>query len=143
MQTNSSSDKGISAGDKDFNLETIAPNIFVSDIHQTISFYKLLGFQIIESVPHADDPIFVFMKSGSVSVMFQTFESIRGSLPAIKREDGGSLLLYLRLKGIRNLYGRIKDHVTVLSGLEKTFYGATEFSILDNNNYMLTFAEDE
>jgi len=28
-------------------------------------------------------------------------------------------------------------------GLEKTFYGATEFSIADNNNYMITFAEDE
>jgi hypothetical protein len=27
--------------------------------------------------------------------------------------------------------------------LQKTFYGATEFSILDNNNYVLTFAEDE
>ena len=38
---------------------------------------------------------------------------------------------------------RIKNQVTVLQGLEKTFYGATEFSILDNNHYMLTFAEDE
>jgi hypothetical protein len=37
----------------------------------------------------------------------------------------------------------IKDKVTVLKGLEKTFYGATEFSILDNNGYVLTFADDE
>ena len=28
-------------------------------------------------------------------------------------------------------------------GLEKTFYGATEFSIIDNNDYLLTFAEQE
>jgi len=30
-----------------------------------------------------------------------------------------------------------------IKGLEKTFYGATEFSIEDNNGYLLTFAEDE
>jgi uncharacterized glyoxalase superfamily protein PhnB len=33
--------------------------------------------------------------------------------------------------------------VTVVKGLEKQFYGATEFSIKDNNGYVLTFAEDE
>jgi hypothetical protein len=27
----------------------------------------------------------------------------------------------------------------VIKGLEKTFYGATEFSIEDNNGYLLTF----
>jgi len=30
----------------------------------------------------------------------------------------------------------------VIKGLEKTFYGATEFSITDNNGFVLTFAED-
>jgi hypothetical protein len=33
--------------------------------------------------------------------------------------------------------------VNVIKELEKTFYGATEFSIEDNNGYLLTFAEDE
>jgi len=52
-------------------------------------------------------------------------------------------LLYINTKNIRAFFEQIKDRVTVLKGLEKTFYGATEFSILDNNNYVLTFAEDE
>jgi uncharacterized glyoxalase superfamily protein PhnB len=47
------------------------------------------------------------------------------------------------VKNIRAFFEKINDKVTVLHGLEKTFYGATEFSIKDNNNYMLTFAEDE
>ena len=37
----------------------------------------------------------------------------------------------------------VKDNVTIYKGLEKTFYGATEFSIIDINNYVLTFAENE
>lgn len=39
--------------------------------------------------------------------------------------------------------GKIKADVKVIKGLEKTFYGATEFSIQDINGYLLTFAEDE
>jgi hypothetical protein len=37
----------------------------------------------------------------------------------------------------------MKDKVKVVKELEITFYGATEFTILDNNGYLLTFAEDE
>jgi uncharacterized glyoxalase superfamily protein PhnB len=61
----------------------------------------------------------------------------------VNRGNGGSLLLYIKMKNIRAFFDKIQHSVTVLHGLEKTFYGATEFSIKDNNNYMLTFAEDE
>jgi hypothetical protein len=47
------------------------------------------------------------------------------------------------MKAIRAFFEEIKDKVTILHGLETTFYGATEFSIKDNNNFVLTFAEDE
>jgi uncharacterized glyoxalase superfamily protein PhnB len=83
------------------------------------------------------------MVNGSVTVMFQTFESLADDLPEISRTDGGSLLLYINLKNIKHFFDGIKDKVTVLKGLETTFYGATEFSIKDNNGYVLTFAEHE
>jgi len=76
-------------------------------------------------------------------MMFQTLESLGETLPDISRNDGGSLLLYINLKNIRSFYESVKDKVKLLSGLDVTFYGATEFSILDNNNYVLTFAEHE
>ena len=75
--------------------------------------------------------------------MFQTFKSIENTLPMVSRMDGGSLLLYIKVKNIRGLFEEVKGKVTIVHGLEKTFYGATEFSIKDNNNYLLTFAENE
>ena len=111
---------------------------------QTIAFYKLLGFEVTMSVPESgEELVWAMMSSGSVTVMLQTYESLGNDLPAISRKDGGSLLLYINLKNIREFFEQVKDKVTVLAGLEKTFYGATEFSILDNNNYVLTFAEHE
>ncbi len=124
-------------------METVSPNIFVNDIHATLEFYQILGFTVVTAVPEPKNPIFVLMTCGSVTFMFQTFASIENTLPVVNRSNGGSLLLYIKMNNIRAFFEKIKDRVTVLQGLEKTFYGATEFSIKDNNNYMLTFAEDE
>lgn len=124
-------------------METVSPNIFVHDIHATVKFYEILGFSVVATVPDPENPIFVMMTCGSVTFMFQTYASIENALPTVSRSDGGSLLLYIKVKDIRTLFEKISSRVTVLQGLEKTFYGATEFSIQDMNNYMLTFAEDE
>lgn len=126
-------------------MESLSPNIFVKDIRATIEFYKLLGFRLAITVPEKGEGefIWVMMACGNVTVMFQTFQSLGDTLPQVSRQDGGSLLLYIRLKNIRSFFESIKDKTTVVHGLEKTFYGATEFSTTDNNNYLLTFAEDE
>jgi len=124
-------------------METISPNIFVKDINRTIDFYKELGFKLVTTVPEEGNFVWAMMTCGNVTFMFQAFESLADELPEISRKDGGSLLLYIGIKGIRSFFEQIKDKVTVIKGLEKTFYGATEFSIKDNNNYVLTFAEDE
>ena len=126
-------------------MESLSPNVFVRDMTATISFYKQLGFQLIATVPESGDAplVWAMMVAGNVTMMFQSYESLGQGLPAVRREDGGSLLLYIKLKGIRDFFDQLKDKVTIVHGLEKTFYGATEFSVLDNNNYVLTFAEDE
>lgn len=124
-------------------MKSITPNIFVTDINQTIDFYKQLGFSLTTTVPEEGNCIFAMMTCGDVAFMFQTFESLGDELPMISRQGGGSLLLYIQTKGIRKFFDQIKDKVNIIKGLEKTFYGATEFSIEDNNGYVLTFAEDE
>lgn len=125
-------------------MESLSPNIFVGNMSETIAFYQMLGFNVTMSVPeNGDDLVWAMMVNGSVTIMFQTYESLGESLPEVQRKDGGSLLLYINLKNIRQFFESIKDKVKVLSVLDVTFYGATEFSILDNNNYVLTFAEHE
>ncbi|HXB35213.1 MAG TPA: VOC family protein [Puia sp.] len=126
-------------------MESLAPNLFVRDIRATIEFYKSLGFNLVMSVPAESDGNldWAMVSSGNVTFMFQTFQSLGDTLPMISRQDGGSLLFYIRIRNIRLFFESIKDKVTVVHGLQKTFYGATEFSIADPNNYLLTFAEDE
>ncbi|TCC94170.1 glyoxalase [Pedobacter frigiditerrae] len=125
-------------------MKSISPNIFVNDLPATIIFYTKLGFNLTDEVTTPEgEKVFALMTNGSVIFMFQTFASIEGQHPMVRRADGGSLLLYISLNNIQQYHDDIKDHVTLLTGLEQTFYGATEFSLCDNNNYLLTFAEHD
>ncbi len=124
-------------------MKSVSPNIFVKDINETIAFYKQLGFTVVFTVPEEGNLDWAMMKNGEVTFMFQTYSSLGEELPAVKREDGGSLLFYIQLEGLRKLHEQIKDKVQIVKEIEKAFYGATEFSILDPNGYILTFAEDE
>jgi len=124
-------------------MESLSPNIFVKDMNATIAFYQQLGFEKVMSVPEEGNYDWAMMRNGEVNFMFQTFKSLGDVLPEVNRNDGGSLLFYIRLKAIRPFHDSIKSKAKVLVELNKTFYGATEFSIVDNNGYVLTFAEDE
>lgn len=124
-------------------IQSLSPNIFVRDIQKTIDFYKQFGFKVSMSVPEEGDLVWAMMSCENVTFMFQTFDSLGDEIPDISRNDGGSLLFYIQVKEIRKFHDRMKDRVKVIKGLETTFYGATEFSILDNNGYVLTFAENE
>lgn len=123
-------------------MKTIAPNIFVKDLKKTITFYEKLGFKLIMKVPEEGDLVWAMMNCGNVNFMFQTFDSLGGDIPEISRQDGGSLLFYIQVEEIVKFHDSIKDKVDVIKGIEKTFYGATEFSIRDLNGYVLTFAEE-
>lgn len=123
-------------------MDSLSPNIFVRDMNETIAYYKKLGFETVMTVPDKPEFVWVMMKCGSVTFMFQTFTSLGEGLPEISRQNGGSLLLYINIKNINQYFNKTKDHVNILHGLEKTFYGTMEFSVKDNNGYVLTFAED-
>jgi uncharacterized glyoxalase superfamily protein PhnB len=125
-------------------MESLTVNTFVRNINKSIDFYKQLGFEVVMSVPEKGDLVWAMLTNGGVSIMFQTFESLGNELPDIDRtRSGGTLLFYIKLKQIRAFFDEIKDKAEVVKGLEKTFYGTTEFTIKDIDGYHLTFAEDE
>src|SRR5205823_13323432 len=107
-------------------MDSLSPNIFVENMHETIDFYKSIGFQLVMTVPETgNDLVWAMMVNGEVSFMFQTFASLGSELPEINRKSGGSLLFYIKLKKIREFFELIKDKVKILKALETTFYGAT------------------
>jgi len=123
-------------------MESLSPNMYVHDVTNTMEFYRKLGFNPIMTVPEgAEKPVWAMMQNGNVTIMFESMQSIEGRLPEISRQTGGALLLYIKVQDVNALFESVKDKVTVLQDLQKTFYGATEFMIEDCNGFVLTFAD--
>ncbi len=69
-------------------MDSLSPNIFVKSMDETIAFYQSIGFQPVMTVPESGtDFVWAMMINGSVTFMFQTFESLGDELPAISREN--------------------------------------------------------
>ncbi|MFM2393136.1 MAG: hypothetical protein RLZZ546_1118 [Bacteroidota bacterium] len=124
-------------------MYSLTPNFFVSNLNDTIEFYNKLGFEVVAQVPEEGANFdWVMMSCDTVVIMFQTFQSLRNDLPEIKREKGSPMLLYIKMKDIETFYKSIQPFIKIAKPLEKTFYGAKEFSIIDPNDIWITFAND-
>ena len=125
-------------------METLTVNSFVLDIDKSIAFYRILGFEPVMTVPPSGKLDWAMLQNGSVQIMLQTLDSLGSELPAIDRsQPGGRLLFYIKIKGVRAFFKQVSEKVEVIKGLEKTFYGSTEFTIRDIDGFHLCFAEDE
>ncbi len=80
-------------------MESISPNIFVNSMDETIAFYQQIGFAPVMTVPETGpDYVWAIVVNGNVSFILQTFTSLGEGPPKISRQNGASLLLYIKLK---------------------------------------------
>ena len=142
----------------DINKENVmykklTTNMMVEDVSRTVDFYsEVLGFELVMGVPENSQEIvttrqkgqalgFAIMKCGNIEMMFQTKQSLAKEIPEFEgMEIGGALTFYIEVQDVKGLYAKLKDKVTIVKDMQKTFYGMQEFYIRDCNGYILTFA---
>ncbi len=124
-------------------LKKLSPNVMVKSVPKSIDFYKkVLGFKVSMRYPQKGKPVWASLCSGEVEIMIQDTKSLGQEIKSLKgKKTGGSLVFYIRVTGIKNLYSRVKSKVKIIQKLNKTFYGNWEFTIQDPDGYLLTFAQ--
>lgn len=127
-------------------LNTLTPNLMVNDVEETIEYYTdILGFTLLKTVPEKGNPDWAMVKRNDVILMFQSAKSLKDELPKLKsQKPGGGLTFYIKVDRITELHEELIDNeVEIIADLESTFYDTIEFSIIDNNGYVLTFSEEK
>lgn len=124
-------------------LKSLAPNLMVENVPETIAFYSdLLGFETAMSFPEEGDPVWAMLKSGEVTIMLQGQQSLQDDIPGFTDMPiGASATLFIETDDVETLYTSIKDKADIVKDIETTFYGMREVSIRDCNGYILTFAQ--
>lgn len=124
---------------------SLTPNLKVEDVKETIKFYKnVLNFEIVLTVPDYEKEKLNFgmVKNGEVCIMFQEKLSLEEEYSILK---GGvntkGLTLFAKVDNLEELYENVKTKARVIKEIHNTFYNTKEFAILDNNGFVLTFAQ--
>ncbi|MGE5681052.1 MAG: VOC family protein [Bacillota bacterium] len=124
-------------------LKKLTPNLMVENVNQTMQFYKkAFGFEPVVTVPDTGTYSFAVLELGKVDIMVQSRESFAedfglGQDSAI----GGTISLYIEVNDIVSLYDKASVNSDIVKELHQTFFGTKEFSVKDNNGYILTFSE--
>ncbi|NDV68735.1 VOC family protein [Dysgonomonas sp. 25] len=124
--------------------QSLSPNIGVKSVDETVRFYtEVLGFQLVMSVPETGTLQWAMVVSGDVSIMFQEMKNLLEEYPHLQgRSITATQTFYVKMKGMQELYRKVKDTAYLAKEMHKTFYGADEFAMYDNNGYILTITED-
>ena len=137
-------------------FQKLTPNFSVRDVRETVKFYQdMLGFKFEMAVPDGSTIIekeisekgeyaYAMMSKDEVYVMFLKTDSFVEDISVLKGfPQGASVLFYIDVEGIDEVYTKLKERVEIAKELETTWYGMREFYIKDCNGYIIGFAERE
>lgn len=117
----------------------------VADVANSIAFYEKLGFETIEVEPADGSFSWAELSFHGSRLMLQQIGALADHLPGIARKltkPSGAIVLRVGSVGdAEALYGRLDElGVDRQTGLRRTHYGTTEFSIVDPDGYVLLIA---
>jgi Lactoylglutathione lyase and related lyases len=121
-------------------------NIGVKSVNDSVKFYQeVLGFNLVMSMPpESGNFVWAMVQGGGVVMMFQQEESLKEEYPFLADKPLNACLnFYIKMKGMAELYEKIKDTKYLAQERHVTPYGADEFAMYDNNGYVITITEDK
>lgn len=122
----------------------VIPNLVVSDVGRSMAFYRdVLGFTVTQTVPDKAPFVFAWMQRGPVVIFLNDQTVAKKDMPAVgNRPLGGSLTIYISVKGIDALHTSIGTRAVIVMPLTTMPYGMREFAVKDPDGYVVQFAED-
>lgn len=126
-------------------FEQVTVNLMSEDLDETIAFYEnRLDFTMLDIVEADGKKVWTLLQKDQIQLMFQEKHSLVNEYPSLG-EKGlvPSMSLFIKVKDIVSLYAELSKQtdVNIIKSLETSFYGMSEFAILDPNGYVLTFAQ--
>lgn len=127
-------------------IESITANLMVESVEDTITFYQeVLGFTVGATVPNDSGTLnFAIITHNNLRLMFQQKDNFIEEYPILSTPIvKPSISLFMVVDNFMEFYNLVKDKAQILADIHKTFYGATEFAVADNNGYVITIAEKQ
>ena len=116
--------------------------LMVKEIEPTIQFYQIvLGFDLVEKEADETGKLYwALISLHDFKVSFKEEQRLKREYPFFQHKKvGGSVALVFEVKDLEGVHEKIKLKCETLNHPHLTPCGSKEFSMLDNNGYILTF----
>lgn len=134
--------------DVDFVFNRNIPELSVSNLENSLKFYKTLGFKIEYERPENK---FVFLSMGDIQFMLQELsDNEKWELAPLTYPFGNGINFQLEVDSVDKIYANLKErNYPIAFDIEENWYrqndkllGNKEFLVQDPDGYLLRFSED-
>ena len=134
--------------DVDFVFNKNIPELSVSNLENSLKFYKTLGFKIEYERPENK---FVFLSMGDIQFMLQELsDNEKWNLTPLTYPFGNGINFQLEVDSVNKIYSKLKErNYSITFDIEENWYrqddkllGNKEFLVQDPDGYLLRFSED-
>ncbi len=124
------------------------PELSVSNLENSLNFYKMIGFKIEYERP---ENRFVFLSLGEIQFMIQEIsEDDKWEVAPLVYPFGNGINFQLEVENVEKIYKTLKDNnYDIAFSIEENWYrqddkllGNKEFLVQDPDGYLIRFSED-
>ena len=130
------------------HFNKIIPELSVTNLEKSLSFYKTVGFKIEYERPENK---FIFLSMGEIQFMIQEIsENDKWDVAALSYPFGNGINFQLEVNSVEYIYNSLKkENYKIAFEIEENWYrqdnrllGNKEFLVQDPDGYLLRFSED-
>ena len=122
-------------------LSSISPFFIVTDLAESISFYRKLKFEVKYSAP-PEDPFFAIVSRDNVSIMLKEINPDILPLPNSERHEWARWDAFIFVEDPDSLYEELQQSdVRFYRALQNDEDGLRGFEIADADGYVLFFGK--
>ncbi|MEM0997277.1 MAG: VOC family protein [Bacteroidota bacterium] len=125
-------------------MSQVILELMVEDVAASIAFYRdILEFVLVANEPDAaGKPYWALMRLGEFALAFKEAARLKSEVPFLEgREVGGSIAIVIEVDDLRARYARVAERFGLLDHPHLTPCGTTQFSLLDNSGYIVTYEQ--
>jgi uncharacterized glyoxalase superfamily protein PhnB len=118
------------------------PILHVKSVEPSLKFWtERFGFKPTIQVPEGNHIGFVALESGSIELMYQTFEGMQAAdNPLAHTVDKGPSFVFMEVPDINGVIKSLEG-AEIVQGLHETFYGAQEVVAKEPGGHIIIFSQ--
>jgi uncharacterized glyoxalase superfamily protein PhnB len=122
-------------------VKRLTPNLYTDDVAACVKFWvERMHFEKTTEVPDGGNLAFAALQKGNIELMYGSYASLERESGGIPRSfQRGTGFLFIEVENLDAVVAAMQG-VPIIAPVHKTFYGSTEFTVMDPAGHFITFA---